>query len=237
MLMAAVFPAFQVGGKFVHAKRPVVVQEQKSVCCATGCKNSATDGERPELELIADRALRLHSRRLLLEEGPVEVLEQLAPASLGTDGRIVIPLSPRPPSPRTGRASCGWTMRFRKTRNGWRSTIPIQWNAGWRCADDRSDIISLADHPTRALVRDLLARADEAWTTPHQPRRRSAVQSMPGWTRPIRGAMRHALHPVAHRRRRVGPEARAIVAGGIRVRGEAVIRAGYDPACRTRCCL
>lgn len=101
MLMAAVFPAFQVGGKFVHAKRPVVVQEQEKRLLRYRVQNSATDGERPELELIADRALRLPSLRLLLEEGPVEVLEQLAPASLGTDGRIVIPLSP-PPEPTDG---------------------------------------------------------------------------------------------------------------------------------------
>lgn len=93
MLMAAVFPAFQIGGRLVHAKRPVVIQEQEKRLLRYRLQSPA--GDRQELELVADRALRLPSLRLLLEEGGAEVVEQFAPASLGTDGRIVIPLTPR----------------------------------------------------------------------------------------------------------------------------------------------
>lgn len=83
------------------------------------------------------------------------------------------------------------------------------------------EIISLADHPTRALVRDLLARADEAWTRRTSPA--AVLQSIHARLDPAdTGAIRHALH-LSLTDETAGPEARAIVSGGIRVRGEAVI--------------
>lgn len=106
MLMAAVFPAFQIGGKLVHAKRPVVIQEHEKRLLRYRLQSGAGEEDLTELEIVADRALRLPSLRLL-EEGGAEVVEQFAPASLGTDGRIVIPLSRR-----TGAAATAKLVRL-----------------------------------------------------------------------------------------------------------------------------